>query len=157
MATIKIGLDFHGVIDTNPEYFREFSSKARQRGWEIHVITGGPYKQVKAKLDNWQICYNKIFAIYDYYAAQHMVKNKEDGSFTIPSELWNSIKAKYCQENKISIQIDDSHEYGNSFLTPYCKFDNKERQCETLSGYHIDLKEDIERTLDEMEKFLITS
>lgn len=39
---LKIGLDFHGVITDNPEYFKVFANEALRRGYEIHVISGGP-------------------------------------------------------------------------------------------------------------------
>ena len=39
---LKIGLDFHGVITDNPEYFKVFANEALRRGYEIHIISGGP-------------------------------------------------------------------------------------------------------------------
>ena len=70
MAQIKIGLDFHGVIDANPKYFSGFTQEARKRGWKIYVITGGPYEKVKQELEQMNISYDEIFAIYDYYLFQ---------------------------------------------------------------------------------------
>lgn len=39
---LKIGLDFHGVINTNPSYFKDFTEYAEARGHRIYIITGGP-------------------------------------------------------------------------------------------------------------------
>ena len=38
---LKIGLDFHGVINTNPSYFKDFTEYAEARGHRIYIITGG--------------------------------------------------------------------------------------------------------------------
>ena len=32
---LKIGLDFHGVITDNPEYFKVFANEALRRGYEF--------------------------------------------------------------------------------------------------------------------------
>ena len=45
---VKIGLDFHGVINDNPKYFQKSTAAAVARSREIHVITGGPYDKVAA-------------------------------------------------------------------------------------------------------------
>lgn len=63
---LKIGLDFHGVINDNPVYFSRFTAEAVRRGYEVHIITGGPSHKVKELLDKWNICYTAVFAILDY-------------------------------------------------------------------------------------------
>ena len=37
---MKIGLDIHGVCDTNPEFFKELTRLFFQAGHEIHILTG---------------------------------------------------------------------------------------------------------------------
>ena len=66
VSRIKIGLDFHGVITDNPTYFSKFTQEAITRGYEIHIITGGPADVVKVMLDEWKINYTTIFAILDF-------------------------------------------------------------------------------------------
>lgn len=78
---IKIGLDFHGVITKHPEYFSEFCRCALSRGYEIHIITGGPQKVVEEYLRKHQILYTVIFAILDFYDA------KGDVDFLITANL----------------------------------------------------------------------
>ena len=154
MAQIKIGLDFHGVIDANPKYFSGFTQEARKRGWKIYVITGGPYEKVKQELEQMNISYDEIFAIYDYYEKKGLAIKKQDGSYEIAPDLWNTIKAKYCKANNIDIQIDDSTIYGNSFLTPYCRFDNKEKACIRSGPKKLQLGQNIDQTLDDIFKII---
>lgn len=52
---LKIGLDFHGVITDNPEYFKVFANEALRRGYEIHVISGGPKATIEKFLRQWGI------------------------------------------------------------------------------------------------------
>ena len=147
MAQIRIGLDFHGVIDAKPLYFKEFCSKALEREWEIYIITGGPEEKVRAELKKWQINYTKIFAIYDYYKAQGKVKEEKD-RFYVDEDLWNTIKGKYCQDNKINVQIDDSRIYGKGFSTPYCHFDAGSESCLLPNGIKLDFTIPVTETLN---------
>jgi hypothetical protein len=71
---LKIGLDFHGVINTNPSYFKDFTEYAEARGHRIYIITGGPAAKISSFLNAWGIRYTELFAILDYYAARGEVK-----------------------------------------------------------------------------------
>lgn len=147
MSKIRIGLDFHGVIDTNPSYFKGFCSAAISIGWEIFIITGGPYEKVKTLLEKWQIPYSEIFATYDYYDKLGKVK-KEGEKFFVDEDLWNTIKGKYCKDNKIDVQIDDSGIYGNGFSTPYCHFDENSKSCTLQNGLTLDFTKPVAETLN---------
>ena len=67
---VKIGLDFHGVITDRPEFFSAFSKAVKERGYELHIITGGPRKTVEDYLNSHNIFYTAVFAILDFYDAQ---------------------------------------------------------------------------------------
>nr|DAS10154.1 MAG TPA: Polynucleotide kinase 3 phosphatase [Caudoviricetes sp.] len=153
-AKIKIGLDFHGVINENPVYFKEFTSEAFARGWEIHVVTGGPYAKVVQKLNEWGIRYTKVFAIFDFYNRKGLAEVRPDGEFKIDSNLWDTAKAKYCKSHHISMHIDDSKIYERDFSTPYCIYNAEQRFCELKNGCVINLEISISETLDEIENFL---
>lgn len=45
---LKIGLDFHGVINTNPSYFKDFTEYAEARGHRIYIITCGPAAKISS-------------------------------------------------------------------------------------------------------------
>lgn len=122
---LKIGLDFHGVITDNPEYFKVFANEALRRGYEIHIISGGPKATIEKFLQQWGIKYTDIFAIVDYYDARGCVTFYENGEFKVPDKLWNCAKAAYCDENGINIHIDDTMSYSEGFTTPFCFYDVK--------------------------------
>ena len=149
----KIGIDFHGVITENPSFFCNFTKAARSRGWKIHIISGGPYQKVKDYLDEQNIEYDQIFALVDYFAEKGKVKFEEDGSFEVEKDLWNTAKSKYCSENAVNIQIDDSPEYGVSFSTPFCHYNPEKKVCE-VDGYQIDFSVSPESSLQAIEKYI---
>ena len=64
---IKIGLDFHGVIDAMPEFFSFFSNAIIKAGGEIHILTGGLTNDDKNILQKYNIKYTKFFSINDYH------------------------------------------------------------------------------------------
>ncbi|HBO50024.1 MAG TPA: hypothetical protein DD619_04485, partial [Alphaproteobacteria bacterium] len=114
----KIGVDFHGVINTRPDFFREFCREALKIGMEVYIISGGPRETILAYLNQYRISYTKLWCIYDYYEQRHQVEFYDDGSFHVADELWNKAKAEYCKEQNICVHIDDSAIYGREFATP---------------------------------------
>ncbi len=151
---LKIGLDFHGVITDNPEYFKVFANEALRRGYEIHIISGGPKATIEKFLQQWGIKYTDIFAIVDYYDARGCVTFYENGEFKVPDKLWNCAKAAYCDENGINIHIDDTMSYSEGFTTPFCFYDVKTRHCRMLDQKVINLEVSPKAALDDIETFV---
>lgn len=125
MICNKIGVDFHGVINCNPQFFKVFCAHAAEQGFEIHIISGGPRETIENFLAHYQIKYNLIWCIFDHFNEQNKVLFLPDGSFHVEDELWDSAKAEYCRQNNICVMIDDSLVYGKYFTTPYCLYDEK--------------------------------
>lgn len=149
---IRIGLDFHGVVDKYPEYFSCFTHLAKQKGIEVYIITGGPRKVVDRFLQDHKIIYKELFAILDYYDAQGMVEYYKNGEYKVPDMLWNMAKGEYCAEKKITIHIDDSKEYADWFSTPFCFYDAQNRKCTLGNKISIDFTGDPEQTLEQIYK-----
>ncbi len=126
----RIGIDFHGVINAHPDFFREFIDSALSENIEIYIISGGPYDTICDYLKTHNIAYSKLWCIYDYYATKGEVSYYPDGSFHVDDNLWNDAKAEYCRKNNICVHIDDSSIYGRNFATPYCLFDEKRCTCQ---------------------------
>ncbi len=150
--SLKIGLDYHGVIDKNPAYFSSFCKIALERGHQIYIITGGPQAQVEQSLAKAEIYYNYIFAIVDYYATTHQIKYFSDGSYHIPDELWNKAKGEYCFREQIDFHIDDSKEYEQYFVTPYCYYQNEHHCCTTQQDVKIDFNLSALKALEQIEQ-----
>lgn len=125
----KVGIDFHGVINTSPDFFREFSAVALARRIEVHVISGGPRDSVQKYLAEHRIPYTSLWCIYDHYNEKGEVTSFEDGTFHIKDELWNAAKAEYCRKKGICIHIDDSQIYELHFSTPYCLYNHRQHVC----------------------------
>ena len=126
---IKIGLDFHGVITDNPDFFCAFTAEA-----------------VRRLLDDWHISYTTIFAILDFYEHLGKVKYFSNGEFKVKDALWNTAKARYCQENRIDFHIDDSQTYAKWFSTPFCCYNQAGKECSTQTQIKAaDALDEIER------------
>lgn len=121
----KISIDFHGVINTDPDFFGAIMKIWRKQGIKVHVVSGGPYEYIKQYLTEHKIEYDKLWCIFDHFNAIEKIKVAADGSFHIDDALWNAAKGAYCARENIGLHIDDSTIYGRYFTTPYALFDNK--------------------------------
>ncbi|MBE6448697.1 MAG: hypothetical protein E7018_05305 [Alphaproteobacteria bacterium] len=150
----KIGLDYHGVVDKNPQYFEAFSAVAYERGHQIYIITGGPLSYVKEQLKIHNILYTEAFAILDYCQQKQQGSYQPDGSFNVPTDVWNQVKAEYCRHKKIDIHIDDSLEYSKWFTTPYCTYNQLNHSCQTDNGICINFATSALDAIIEIEEYL---
>ncbi len=136
----KIGIDFHGVIDAQPELFSEFCKEIRKVGVLVYIISGGPRQDVERSLVKLKVEYDEVWAMYDYYDERGVLERLDDGGFHVPTELWNKAKAEYCAKEGITFHIDDSPVYGKYFVTPYCQYDMVQEVCALGDGVEIDFK-----------------
>jgi len=118
---MKIGLDFHGVINKLPLFFSEISKLLKENGHEVHIITG---KELTDKYLNeiysYNISYTHIFSIITHCKNNgYNVNSTDTENPWIDMDLWNRTKAAYCLMNNIDLMIDDSKDYGEYFITPY--------------------------------------
>lgn len=150
---LKIGLDFHGVITDNPEYFKAFCNEAIKRSHKVYIVSGGPSEAIARFLKEQNIKYHHLFAILDFYNAKGKVIFYEDGGFRMDDELWDAAKAKYCVENHIDIHIDDSNIYGKYFITPYCQYNRNSHKC-MVDTTIIDFSQTPDIALDAIEQFI---
>lgn len=152
----KIGIDFHGVISAMPEEFALFCKAIRQKGIKVYIISGGPKKDVEAYLQKYHIEYDVVWAILDDCAMQGMATFYDDGTFQVPTDIWNKAKAEYCALEKIDFHVDDSNIYGKYFVTPYCKYNICEGICLLRNGLKIDFNHPLEAA-DIVADFLASS
>ena len=141
---MKLGLDIHGVIDSNPESFSFMSQSVIAGGGEVHIITGGSWtSELEEQLKGYGIKWTFHFSVYDY-----LVDSGIDsiGTIQFPDgtiqkkfdyHLWDTIKAGYCKSNNIDLHIDDTEVYSKYFTTPFLLYKSSE-DCEKIS--HIDIR-----------------
>jgi len=121
---MKIGLDFHGVINAKPELFSILSHLLVENGHEVHVITGAELsEELKEQLEQFNIKYTHLFSVSSYHkSAGTKVWYDEKNTPWMDEDTWNNTKAWYCMQNKIDLHIDDSDTYSKFFKTPYMRF-----------------------------------
>lgn len=114
---MKIGLDYHGVIDKFPGYFRIFSESLIKAGHEVHIITGLRKQDIEQKIPH-----THFYSVSDDLVSHFSYHINKEGRPIFEDDVWNKAKAKYCKENKIDLMIDDSKIYGKYFSTPYFQY-----------------------------------
>lgn len=152
---LKIGLDYHGVIDKKTSYFAKFCKVARSRGHKIYIITGGPAIKIKRLLSAAKIEYDFIFAISDYYQALGVAEQTIDGNLVVPQYLWNKAKADFCRRSQINFHIDDSLEYMHWFSTPFCFYDKEGDICYISPGLKFNLSQTPQAIISNLENIAI--
>jgi len=153
MICKKIGIDFHGVLNTNPLFFQSFCNLILANDGEVYIISGGPHDEILRFLDTWQIKFTNVWCIYDYFDAKNEVMFLPDGSFHVEDKAWNAAKGIYCFQNNISVMIDDSLVYGKYFSTPYCLYDEYSKKGK-LFGKTIDFSANPALSLMKITKIL---
>ena len=118
---IKIGLDLHGVIDKDPEFFSDLSKYMIKKDNEVYIITGHEEGKdldnelKKYKMWDW---HTSILSITSYQKNNGTSIEYLNGDKTQPmmnQVIWDTTKAVLCYRNKIDIMIDDSPIYGQYF------------------------------------------
>ena len=141
---MKLGLDIHGVIDSNPDSFAFMSQSVITAGGEVHIITGGSWTQnLENQIKEYGIKWTSHFSVYDYLLDSGI---DSIGTIQFPDgtiqkkfdyHLWDTIKAGYCKSNNIDLHIDDTEVYSKYFTTPFLLYKSSE-DFEKIS--HIDIR-----------------
>ena len=128
VSKFKVGLDLHGVIDTLPDFFSFLSDSVVKNGGEVHIITGGSWTtELENQIKSYGIIWTHKFSVYDYLIERRTDTVGEhtfhDGTVQdkFPPEIWDRIKADYCEKNDINLHIDDTLVYNNYFKTPFAR------------------------------------
>jgi hypothetical protein len=132
MKKLKLGLDFHGVIDTFPEMIAEMSRMFVAAGHEVHVVTGLKRDAIVQKgLDDFGIHYTHYFSIVEQLEQDGVTIVWRNSLPYADKIYWDIAKRDYCQKNEIDLMIDDSPVYKDTFHdidTVYLHLINKDRK-----------------------------
>lgn len=127
---MKIGLDYHCVINHDPKFFSELSKAIIAAGGQIHIMTGSRITpELEQELINLGMSWMKLFSIADYCKESgYDMWEDADGRPWVDENLWNQAKAIYAEEQGLDLVMDDTAVYGNYFTTTSfaaCKIINK--------------------------------
>lgn len=126
---MRIGIDFHGVINKKPELFAALSQALVAAGHEIHIITGPRRDKVESHLKQFNIAYTHFFSIVEFEESKGTeILWNSDGDPFMDMGIWNRAKAEYCKRQNIDLHIDDSAEYGEYFMTPFAHFKHGDKK-----------------------------
>lgn len=113
---MKFAIDIHGVIDTNPKFFRRMCKSLVRGGMEVHVLTGkhiaNGIKEELAQLGFLtDIHYTHLFSISDFHKERGTPMWGDTKNPYMDDQVWNNTKALYCRVNHIDFCLDDKEEY----------------------------------------------
>jgi nicotinate-nucleotide adenylyltransferase len=122
--TLKIGLDVHGVADTNAAFFSALTRLFVENGHEVHILTGSEYTpELEQHLrKDLGLCWTHLFSITSHHRELGTEITYINGNPYLDETLWNRTKSLYCRENAIDLHLDDSSVYGRYFETPYARY-----------------------------------
>jgi hypothetical protein len=113
---LKIGVDLHGVIDTNPELFKALAQGLIQTGNEIYIVSGPPMAHVEYELYQLgieeDIHWTDLSTIVDYlHSTNTKIWQNEKGQWWASDEDWWSAKSKIAAMFDLDIMIDNMARY----------------------------------------------
>ena len=115
---VKIGLDFHGVIDDDPKYFAGLAQRILNDGGEVHILTGSKDTEtLREKLAGFGVKYTALFSISTHHQTLGTKVWEDEHGPWMDGEVWDKSKAEYCKEHGINLHFDDSGVYGKHFAT----------------------------------------
>jgi len=138
---MKLSLDYHGVIDSNPGFFQEFASCGLWQ--EVHIVTGtqktDEFIEKLLAITNLSIVWwDKIYSLTDeLHLEGHEYTVNMHGRKCYSEEIWNRAKAEYCRKHGIDLHIDDSEEYAKHFATPVMVYRHGDKNDEKIKGESI--------------------
>lgn len=143
---MKLGLDFHGVVEAYPKFFQPITKTLINAGHQVHIITGAKYsEEIYYKL-NYECGllkgYTHFFSIVDHHTKQGTnIWYDEKETPWMDEGTWNKTKSYYCERENINLHIDDSMKYLEHFTTPFVHF-------VPGGSFFKDLTEKIEKTFN---------
>ena len=115
---MKYMVDFHGVVDRKPDFFRTFLGDLVKSNNTVYICSGAKESVVKNKLSKFKIKegehYYKILSLTDYFEnnlPENEIEYDFKGNIWVDDTIWWSQKGKFCKDYNIDVIIDDSEEY----------------------------------------------
>jgi hypothetical protein len=117
---LKIGLDFHGVLEEckDDEYVKSLL-KILNTYHIVYVVSGPPSEQLMKELTEAGyeigIHYQAAISVVDWIKSNKIYMYQKDGNWWTTDGKWFSSKADICKHYCIDFMIDDMIKYRNAF------------------------------------------
>jgi len=125
---MKLGLDIHGVLDTNPYLFINMAGMVKASGGIVYIITGSSLDEdltaLLLKLNGGIKFWDHLISVQD--GLMRDVKPIGYNKYKRPvwdDGTWDRFKGDFCFENKIDLHIDDTIRYKKYFKTPFLHYE----------------------------------
>jgi len=115
---MKIGFDFHGVLDLEDSLFRDMAKLAVNLGYEVHVLTGSNLERFVVESKDIivkGVHYTHFFSVCDYLIENGIENTGTLEHPTFDSDIWNAAKGEYAFYASLDIHYDDCEIYSESF------------------------------------------
>ena len=111
-------VDFHGVIDVNPDFFRSFMENLVQTGNKVIICSGARMSELNEKLPDFGLIegvhYNEKISVTDYLESilpETEIEYDLNNNIWVDEVIWWSTKGKFCRKYHVDVIIDDSEFY----------------------------------------------
>lgn len=117
---MKVGIDLHGVIDSDLGLFNAMLGGMSQNDIEVHIVSGPPRADIITELAKLGfkkgVHYKDAHSVVDFLMESGIEMWQDDKSrwWTNDKDWWNS-KAKMCDELSLRWMLDDKEMYKPAF------------------------------------------
>jgi predicted peroxiredoxin len=125
---MKIGIDLHGVIDSNPKLFKMVLFGLSMSGKvKIYIVSGPPKADIISELENLGIeqdlHYDEVYSVVDFLKESGVKMWQDERSrWWTNEEDWCASKSKICDKLHLDIMLDDKEMYRAGFNNIPTKF-----------------------------------
>jgi hypothetical protein len=124
---MKIGIDLHGVIDSDPDLFKSLFTLMSLQNREVYIVSGPPRADIIAELDKLgfeeKSHYTDVYSVVDFLK-ESGVKMWQDKNrrWWCNDKDWCESKAKICDKLSLEYMLDDKEMYRKAFDDIETKF-----------------------------------
>jgi len=120
---MKIGIDFHGVITDDSDFWLERLKEWDSFGHDIHLMTGARWQTFidECCTLGYKVPYTTFFSISDFILKHYPDKvniDNPDHPHIEDKKLWDRAKAEYARYHNLDLVIEDTESYIKYFTTP---------------------------------------
>jgi hypothetical protein len=131
---MKIGVDLHGVIDNDPEWFHRFlgnllveCGRWKDRAFTVCIVSGPPKEDILRELKKHGFLpgmdFDEVYSVVDHLKEKGVeMWQDERRRWWTHDKIWWKAKAEICEKQNIDIMIDDKKEWGAHFKNIKTKF-----------------------------------